>query len=196
VGTYILMTLAVAAVAILAGFSGGLPGPPHRPTENNGTTPEPEHEFQSALADNIVNRGLPKTSRPDRIIRAMVCAMVVLIGALGMATLRLTTCGDGQLKGPGTVGSSLADRVMARLLRSAPAVPAQADTALFDNHNPQAAIAPVANVAISESPLHATHGIRAMRKSAGARIMVTVAQELVTHPARGTWMPPPPNGGG
>jgi hypothetical protein len=196
--TYILLALAVAAVALLAGFTGGLPGPPHRPTENNGTTPASEHEFQSVIADNIVNMRLPQASRPDRIIKAMACAMVVLIGALGMVTLRLTTCGGDQLKIQGTAGSSLGDRVLARPLRSAPGMQAQADTALFDSHNSQTARAPVANVAISEPPSHAAHEIRAMRKSAvGVRIMATVAKGLVTHPDRGTWLSPPyANGGG
>ena len=196
--TYILMALAAAAVALLAGFTGGLPSPPHRPTESNGTTPAPEHEFQSAGAGGMVNMRLPKTSRPDRIIRAMACAMVVLIGAVGMLTLRLTTCGGDQLRIQGAVGSSLADRVVGRLLRSAPGMQAQSDTSLFDNHNSRAAMAQVADVAISEPPSHAAHEIRAMRKSAvGVRIMATVVKGLVIRPDRGTWLfPPYANGGG
>ena len=195
--TYILMALAAAAVALLAGFTGGLPSPPHRPTESNGTTPAPEHEFQSAGTRGMVNMRLPKTSRPDRIIRAMACAMVVLIGALGMVTLRLTTCGGDQLGIQGTVESSFVDRVIGRLLRSAPGMQAQSDTSLFDNHNSRAAMAQVATVAISEPPSHAVQEIRAMRKSAvGVRIMATVAKGLVTHPDRGTWLSSPYGYGG
>ena len=196
--TYILMALAAAAVALLAGFTGGLPSPPRRPTESNGTTPAPEHEFQSAGTRGMVNMRLPKTSRPDRIIRAMACAMVVLIGALGMVTLRLTTCGGDQLGIQGTVESSFVDRVIGRLLRSAPGMQAPADTSLCDTRNPQAAMPPVANVAISEPPSsHAVQEIRAMRKSAvGVRIMATVAKGLVTHPDRGTWLSSPYGYGG
>jgi hypothetical protein len=53
--TYILIALAVAAVALLAGFTGGLPSPAPRPIENNGMTPEPELESQAADADDVVN---------------------------------------------------------------------------------------------------------------------------------------------
>jgi hypothetical protein len=194
--TYILMALAVAAVALLAGFAGGLPSPPQRPIENNGTTPEPELESQAADADDVANMRLPKASRPDRIITAMACALVVLVGAFGVVTFRLTACGGDQPKLQGTVGGSLADGTMIRPLRSAQAMQA-ANTSLHEeDHAPSTAL--VAMVAISEPPSHAAHEFRAMRKSAvGARKMAAVAKGLVTYSDHGTWLfPPDANGGG
>jgi hypothetical protein len=156
-------------------------------------------EFQAiepprGFADDVVNMRLPKTSRPDRILKAMACAMVVLAGALGVVTFQLTTCGGDQPKLQGTVGGSLADGIMIRPLRSAQAMQAQADTSFHEDHNAPAT-ALVATVVIPELPSHAAHEFRAMRKSAvGARKMVT---GLVTYSDRGTWLfPPDANGGG
>jgi hypothetical protein len=192
--TYILIALAVAAVALLAGFTGGLPSPSPRPIENNGITPEPELEIQAADADDVVNMRLPKTSRPNRIIKVMACTMVVLVGALGVVTFRLTTCGGDQPKLQGTVGSSLADGTTIRPLRSAQAMQAPA-TSFHEDHNAPAT-ALVAMVAISEPPSHA-HEIRALRKSAvGARKMAAVAKGLAPYSDRGTWLFPPDEHGG
>jgi hypothetical protein len=117
--------------------------------------------------------------------------MVVLVGALGVVTFRLTTCGGDQPKLQGTVGSSLADGTMMGLLRSAQAMQAQADTSFHEDRNaPVTAL--VAMVAISGPLPHVAHEIRAMRKSAvGAPKMATVANGLVTYSDRGTWLFPP-----
>jgi hypothetical protein len=194
--TYILMALAVAAVALLAGFTGGLPSPSQRPIENNGITPEPELESQAA--DAIVNMRLPKTSCPDRIITAMACAMVVLVGALGVVTFRLTTCGGDQPKLQGTVGSSLADGTMIGVLRSAQAMQAQADTSLHEEDHNAPATALVATAVISEPPKHPAHEMRVMSRSAiRIRSTGTPVAVSMTYSSRGTWLfPPDGNGGG
>lgn len=192
--TYILMGLAVAAVALLAGFTGGLPSPRSKQHENNGSTSESELEFRAADAEDVVTMRLPKTSRTDRIITVMACAMVVLIGTLGVVTFRLTTCGSDQ---PNTVGSSLADG----LLRSAQAMQAQTDTSLCDAQAPcdaRAAATLVAMVAISQPSSHTTHEIWPMHKPAvGARKMAATVSGYVTHSDHGTWLfPSYANGGG
>jgi hypothetical protein len=196
--TFILMALGVAAVALLAGFTGGLPRLPPRSTENNGITPEPEREIQAAGNDDVVKMRVTRPPRPDRIIATMACATAVLVGALGVVTYRLTTCGGDQSMLQGAIGSSPAEATMVRLLGAAQATPARADTLLPDDHNAQAATAAVAMLAISEPPSHAVHEIRAKRRpTVGARKMAAVVGGYVTHSDRGIWLfPPDANGGG
>lgn len=191
--TYILMALGVAAVAALAGFTGGLASPPSRPVENKGIKPELELDSQAVEFDSVANLRPPKASRSDRIITAMAYAMVVLIGALGVLTFQVTTCGGGQPTLQRTVGSLFADG----LLRSAQAMPAQADTALCDNHDAQAAAAPVAVAAMSQPSSHAAHAIRFMSKTAvGARKVAAAVRGSVASSDHGTWLYPPHAEGG
>jgi hypothetical protein len=53
--TYILIGLGVAAVVLLAGFTGGLPSAPPSPIENCGIAPKHELEPQAAGADGPVS---------------------------------------------------------------------------------------------------------------------------------------------
>jgi len=190
-GTYILMALAAVAVALLAGFSGGLPGPPpgrlSRSTKNDEIALEAELASQTTCAADAVNRRPLKTPRPNRtIVTGMACAIAVLVGAGGAATFGLATCGCDRPKPQVTLGSSLAyGMTMVGVVRSAQAMPVQT---------------PVAIDTTSDPPKHAANEKRAMRKAAvrtGSMGTVGAVSTYATHLNRGTWLfPPAANGGG
>jgi hypothetical protein len=202
--TYILMALAAAAVALLAGLTGGLPSPPPRrrssPLDNDRIAPASELVSQTVSATDTVHSRSPKSPRPNRVITAMVCAMAVLVGALSAESFWLATRGCDQPKLQGAVGSSLAEwTTMVRLLRSALAMQARSDTAPFDSHVAKLATPSVAVAVISELPPPA-HEMRALRRSARrTRSMETpvALSGYVTHSSRGTWLSlPNANGSG
>jgi hypothetical protein len=201
--THILMALAAAAVALLAGLTGGLPSPPPRrhprALDHNRIASASELVSQTVCATDTVRSHSPKTPRPNRVITVMVCAIAALVGALSAESFWLATRGCDQLKLQGAVGNSLAERTtMVRLLRFALAMQAPSDTAPFDSHDAKVATPSVAVAVISEPPPPA-HEMRALRRSPRrTRSMETpvALSGYATHSSRGTWLFLPNANGG
>jgi hypothetical protein len=200
--TYILLALGAAAVALLAGLTGGLPSPSSRPRpltiEDKGIAPEPELESEAVCAGKLVNR---RPWRTPHIITGMACAVAMLVGALGAVAFRLTACDQLKLEGTEEGHTDGTATVRLRLLRSAQAMPPPSDIALFDRANVQVATPPVVLAAISEpSLLHEAHEMRVVRRSAVRtrdRGPPAGVSAYATHLNRGTWLfPPDANGGG
>jgi hypothetical protein len=127
--------------------------------------------------------------------------MAMLVGALGAATFRLTACGCDRLKLEGTEGGLHSDGPAVSLLRSALAMQAPSDAALFDRPNVQVVTPSLAAAAISEPPpLHTAREMRVVRRSAVRARHIgppAAVSEYATHLNRGTWLfPPDANGGG
>jgi hypothetical protein len=205
--TYILMALAAAAVALLAG---GLPSSPPRrrprALDNNKIAPASELVSQMSSyprwsAPPTRSAAAPrKPPVPTGSSQQWCAPWRCWVGALSAESFWLATKGCDQPKLQGVVGSSFAERTtMVRLLRSALAMQARSDTAPFDSHDTKVATPSVA-VAVSSEPPPPAHEVRALRRSARrTRSMETplALSGYATHSSRGTWLfLPNANGGG